>query len=191
MRPCAVRFSPATQQVTFSYAGVAHEVTIAGERLGALLVSYCIKARIPLPRYSDKAVRVGAGTIIIICTSQYNASPDSVTAFRRLLFAWASLSSAQEDEPWRMIARQACQAVAIAGGGRGGEVTFSAKSAEPTSIRCVVAKLEKRRPPLHSCYEAGRQAKGCVGDWVAMHRRCECLTRFGGVVSGTPPINLF
>jgi hypothetical protein len=75
MKPSAVHFSPATQHVTFSYPDAAIDTSIAGERLGALLVSYCITAGIPLPRYSVKAVRVDAGAIIVMCRTHFNDPP--------------------------------------------------------------------------------------------------------------------
>ena len=75
IEPREVHFVPASQQVSFSYPNRACDVSIAGERLGALLVSYLVRARIPLPRYREKTVRVEAGAIVILCTTHYNDPP--------------------------------------------------------------------------------------------------------------------
>jgi hypothetical protein len=62
-------------RVAFFYAHEARAEIVAGEHLGALLVSYCIKARIPLPRHSDKCVRVQASAIVVVCITHYNDPP--------------------------------------------------------------------------------------------------------------------
>ena len=73
--PRGVLFDASNQQVVFSYSNEAHNVSVAGERLGALLVSYCIRSRIPLPRYSEKTVRVDADRISIMCATHYHDPP--------------------------------------------------------------------------------------------------------------------
>ena len=73
--PRGVFFDATNQRVVFSYSNEAHDVGVAGERLGVLLVSYCIRARIPLPRYSEKIARVEESRIIIICNTHYHDPP--------------------------------------------------------------------------------------------------------------------
>jgi transposase len=68
---------------------------------------------------------------------------------------------------------KARHAVAIADGGRQGEVRYLGEiDAEPTSIRRMVARLEKQYQTLHFCYEAGPTGYGLYRQIIAMGHRC-------------------
>ena len=67
--PTGVLFDPETSRVAFCYAEGSARVTVAANRLGALLVSYCIRTRIPVPRYPEKNVRVEPDAIVIEWTT--------------------------------------------------------------------------------------------------------------------------
>jgi len=75
LEPTGVLFDAVNQKVVFTYANEPPEVSVAGQHLGAWLVSYCIKARIPLPLRADKIVHVEADEIVIVCTTRYNEAP--------------------------------------------------------------------------------------------------------------------
>jgi transposase len=64
-------------------------------------------------------------------------------------------------------------AVAVAEGGRGGEIRFLGEiSAEPVCVRRLVARLEKRHEQLHFCCEAGPTSYGLYRQLTAMGHRC-------------------
>jgi hypothetical protein len=74
LKPTGVGFDPNGNLITFSY-GRNPAVQVSADRLGALLVSYCIRARIPLPRLPDKEVRVTADAVVIVIRTQYSGTP--------------------------------------------------------------------------------------------------------------------
>jgi hypothetical protein len=64
-------------------------------------------------------------------------------------------------------------AVAVAEDGRFGEVRYLGEiAADPTSVRRMVARLEKRHGRLHFCYEAGPTGYGLYRQLLAMGHRC-------------------
>lgn len=64
-------------------------------------------------------------------------------------------------------------AVAVAEGGRRGGVRFLGEiSAEPMSVRRLVARLERRHARLHFCYEAGPTGYGLYRQLTGMGYRC-------------------
>ena len=80
-------------------------------------------------------------------------------------------------------------AVAIADGGRGGEVRFVGDVAgSPARVERLIRKLAERYGKLHFCYEAGptgyglyRQIKESGYDCTAVEQRAEASDRRGGV----------
>jgi hypothetical protein len=75
LKPTGVDFSPQSRQVILLYGAGLPAVAVAAERLGALLVSYCIKARIPLPRLSDKNIRVEPFKVVLAFNRAYAKAP--------------------------------------------------------------------------------------------------------------------
>jgi len=67
-------FDPAGNRIVCQYDGYP-PVALSAERLGALLVSYCIRARIPLPHLPDKAIRIGAGSVVLGFVTHYADAP--------------------------------------------------------------------------------------------------------------------
>jgi hypothetical protein len=66
LRPISIGFEPQQHQIRVAYEAHAHpEVVVAAERLGALLVSYCVRIRIPIPRLADKDLRIEAGSVVL------------------------------------------------------------------------------------------------------------------------------
>ncbi len=68
---------------------------------------------------------------------------------------------------------KARHAVAIAEDGRRGEIRFLGEiDADPTSVRRLVSRLEKRHTRLHFCYEAGPTGYGLYRQLTEIgHRR--------------------
>jgi transposase len=68
---------------------------------------------------------------------------------------------------------KARHAVAIAEDGRQGEIRFLGEiDADPTSVRRLVSRLEKRHTRLHFCYEAGPTGYGLYRQLTEMGHRC-------------------
>ena len=73
-RPVGIDFDLAGNRIVCQYEGHA-PAALGAERLGALLVSYCIRAHIPLPHLPDKAIRIGAGSVVIALVTHYEDVP--------------------------------------------------------------------------------------------------------------------
>ena len=75
--PSGVRFHPRDGRIDLVYGSSqsARAISIGAEALGALLVSYCIRARIPMPRAADKGIRVERASVILAFRSTYNDPP--------------------------------------------------------------------------------------------------------------------
>jgi hypothetical protein len=66
-QPQAVIFEPQNQSVRFVFpgGGHAHSVSLDSARLGALLVGFCLRMRMPLPRKAEKSIRVEPGMVVL------------------------------------------------------------------------------------------------------------------------------
>jgi hypothetical protein len=78
-QPQAVIFEPTSQSVRFVFpgGGHAHSVLLESARLGALLVSFCLRMRMPLPRKAEKSIRVEPGMVVLAFRT---ASRPNITA---------------------------------------------------------------------------------------------------------------
>jgi hypothetical protein len=76
-RPVNVHFRPEDGVIEFRYDTAEHPQTqrVEGAALGAFLVSYCIRARIPLPRLADKEIRVEPNAIVLRFITHYQEAP--------------------------------------------------------------------------------------------------------------------
>ncbi|TPK88641.1 MULTISPECIES: IS110 family transposase [unclassified Mesorhizobium] len=71
---------------------------------------------------------------------------------------------------------KAKHAIAIAEGGREGEVHFFGEiEATPAAVERFVRKLEQKHPRLHLCYEAGPTGYGLYRQIVALGHRCDVV----------------
>jgi hypothetical protein len=48
---------------------------VAFDRLGALLVAYCVRARIPISRQADKDIRIEAGSVFLTFATHFADVP--------------------------------------------------------------------------------------------------------------------
>lgn len=74
LRPIALQFSPNEELIEFHYDN-QEPIRVTAAKLGAFLVSYCVRARIPLPRNSDKRITVGANSLTISLMTVYAEAP--------------------------------------------------------------------------------------------------------------------
>jgi hypothetical protein len=64
LRPIRISFSPQAHAIRVEYE--THDaVSVASDRLGALLVAYRVRARILVPRRADKDIRIEAGSVFL------------------------------------------------------------------------------------------------------------------------------
>jgi hypothetical protein len=72
--PTGVRFFPDQGFIQVLYS--ENETRrVDAERLGAFLVSYCVRTRIPIPRRVDKEVRIEAASVIVAFKTYYAQVP--------------------------------------------------------------------------------------------------------------------
>ena len=79
MPPVGVRCRPRDGQVDVLYGNreAPQAVSLEAESLGALLVAYCIRARIPMPRHSDKGIRIEADSVILAFRTVFSRPPQT------------------------------------------------------------------------------------------------------------------
>jgi len=77
LRPIDLRFHPKAGLVEVRYdPGDKREpIRVPATKFGAFLVSYCIRARIPLPRFADKVIRINASSITLCCKTTFTEAP--------------------------------------------------------------------------------------------------------------------
>jgi hypothetical protein len=94
--PNAVRFDPKECVVDFLYGSAQkpRTVRLKAEVIGALLVSYCIRARIPIPRNANKGVRIGANSVTLAFRSYFERAPTAAPE------ASPALASAPTSRRW-------------------------------------------------------------------------------------------
>jgi hypothetical protein len=65
--PIEVRFRPHDGEidVVFGTTNAPMSIPIASEQLGALLLSYCIRTRIPMPKVTNKGIRIEAHCAVL------------------------------------------------------------------------------------------------------------------------------
>ena len=73
-RPASVDFDPEGQRIICRYDTI-EAAALTADRLGALLVSYCIRSKILLPRLPQKTVSVMAGAVAIEFSTHYADIP--------------------------------------------------------------------------------------------------------------------
>jgi hypothetical protein len=75
--PVAVTLLPAENRVDVVYgqAEAARPIPLQADALGALLIAYCIRARIPLRRVARKEVRVGALYVALTFYVEHSQMP--------------------------------------------------------------------------------------------------------------------
>jgi hypothetical protein len=80
--PAGVRFHPreSTIDVVYGTKLAPQAVSISSEALGAILVSYCIRVRIPMPRKAGKGIQIESNSVILAFKTTYNDAPATMVA---------------------------------------------------------------------------------------------------------------
>jgi hypothetical protein len=77
LRPTGVRFYPEEARIDVLYGpnDAPRAVSFPAVALGALLISYCIRARIPIPRNTLKGIRIDGRSVTLAFRTGYNEMP--------------------------------------------------------------------------------------------------------------------
>jgi hypothetical protein len=77
LTPQAVHCNPceATVEVTYGELTSTRVFVLRGEALGAILISYCNRAGMPMPRTADKGVRIEREHVVIVLTLRVTDAP--------------------------------------------------------------------------------------------------------------------
>jgi hypothetical protein len=95
--PASVRCNPANGciEVVYGTLTATRVFVLRAESLGALLVSYCNRAGMPMPRYADKGIRIERERVVLVFTLRLDDLPQpespegSVARAPEAVQAWA------------------------------------------------------------------------------------------------------
>ncbi len=75
--PTGVRCKPADGciEVVYGTLTATRVFALRAEALGALLISYCNRAGMPMPRHADKGIRVERKHVVLVLTLRLNDPP--------------------------------------------------------------------------------------------------------------------
>jgi hypothetical protein len=89
--PAGARFDPATKKVILLYSverdpsasrPAYHPVTIQPGPLGALLISYCMRSGIRIPRHQGRSMRVDREAVVLVFTETHPVPPSALAPER-------------------------------------------------------------------------------------------------------------
>ena len=77
LTPTSARSDPANGfiEVVYGTLTATRVFALRAEALGALLISYCNRAGMPIPRYADKGIRLERGHVVLVLTLRLDAAP--------------------------------------------------------------------------------------------------------------------
>ena len=80
--PQSVRCKPVdgTVEVTYGELTSTRVFELRAEALGAILISYCNRAGMPMPRTADKGVRIEREHVVVVFTLRMAGAPQPETA---------------------------------------------------------------------------------------------------------------
>jgi hypothetical protein len=87
--PNGVRFHPKLGTVDFLYgsSNESRAVGLKAEMVGALLVAYCIRARIPMPKKAEKGVHVKTHSVALAFKTEFLRLPIATAETHRMATA--------------------------------------------------------------------------------------------------------
>ena len=77
LKPSSVRCQPVdgTIEVTYGLLTAKRVFMLRAEALGAVLISYCNRSGMPMPRNADKAVRIEREHVVVVLTLRLHGAP--------------------------------------------------------------------------------------------------------------------
>ena len=114
LRPTQLVFMPEKSCAKLVYgSGLgARFIELPAEALGSLLVSHCVRARIPMPRHAGKSIRVERNCVILAFRSLAGPVGDSAAGPRgeaARAWSWGGEPEGSSDPTRRAPAREANQ----------------------------------------------------------------------------------
>lgn len=114
VRPTQLVFVPEKSCARLVYgSGLgARFIELPAEALGSLLVSHCVRARIPMPRRADKSIRVERQCVILAFRSLAGPAAEPAPEPRGEAvrsWSWGDAPDGSSDSPRRAPAREAPQ----------------------------------------------------------------------------------
>jgi hypothetical protein len=81
VKPAEIRFVPKESAVHLVYGKgpAARYITLPAEALGSLLISYCVRSRLPLPRKAAKSIRVERASCILAFRTEVPFGPEQAS----------------------------------------------------------------------------------------------------------------
>ena len=104
MTPTGARSDPANGfiEVIYGTLTTTRVFALRAEALGALLISYCNRAGMPIPRHADKAIRLERGHVVLVLTLRLDVAPHPagpegpITRAPEAVQAWSWIASEHE-----------------------------------------------------------------------------------------------
>lgn len=70
LRPISIVFDPQANTMNVE-DGTQPVVSLSSAHIGAFLVLYCVRARIPIPRRSDKNISIRSGSVVLAFSTHF------------------------------------------------------------------------------------------------------------------------
>jgi hypothetical protein len=95
--PHAVHFHPEAGEIAFLYGTVQtpQVVRLKAAAVGALLVSYCIRLKVPMPRKAGKGVRIEVNSVILFFRVEFSQDIKPTTSI-----SWTSSAAPAASWTW-------------------------------------------------------------------------------------------
>jgi hypothetical protein len=80
--PKTIHFDPEEGRVTLIYGLAGHAVPVESGPLGALLIAYCLRAKIKVPRQFARSMRIEPQAVVMVFSATYLVPSEHLTAER-------------------------------------------------------------------------------------------------------------
>src|SRR5580658_3343666 len=80
--PKEIHFDPEESQVTLIYGLAGHAVPVESGPLSALLIAYCLRAKIKVPKQFARSMRIEPRGVVLVFSATYLVPSENLTAER-------------------------------------------------------------------------------------------------------------
>ena len=80
--PREIHFDPQEGQVTLIYGLAGHAVPVESAPLSALLIAYCLRAKIKVPRQVARGMRIEPRAVVLVFSATYPVPAENLTSER-------------------------------------------------------------------------------------------------------------
>jgi len=78
--PDSVRFDPHAGEVTLVYDVTGQTIPFGLGPLSALLISYCMRTGIKIPRHVERSIRVDSHAVVLVFNTNYQIPPTALAS---------------------------------------------------------------------------------------------------------------